>query len=278
MQAREFDYTDQDFKHIRQLVGEKTGIVLSDSKKELVYSRISRRLRDLGLVKFSDYRKMLSEGHAEELEQFTNAITTNLTSFFREKHHFEYLKNEFLPQLRSQKGGSRTLKVWSAGCSTGEEVYSICMTLREALSDIGQWNINILATDLDSDVLASAQAGVYDIERVESIDNTLLHKWFMKGKGSNEGKVRVSQELQNMVTFRQLNLMEKWPMKDRFDIIFCRNVLIYFDKETQGRLVNRYCDLLEDHGRLLVGHSENLLKVTDKYSLLGKTIYKKNGA
>lgn len=277
MQSREFDYTDQDFNHIRDLVGEKTGIVLTDSKKELVYSRISRRLRDLGMNSFSEYRQMLASGHAREMEQFTNAITTNLTSFFRENHHFEFLKNELIPELRKKKGGDRSLKIWSAGCSTGEEVYSICMTLHEALPDITQWDVKILATDLDSDVLAAAQAGIYDAERVEGMDRALLQKWFMKGQGANSGKVKVNSSLQSMVSFKQLNLMEPWPMKNRFDIIFCRNVLIYFDKDTQGRLVNRYGELLEDHGRLFVGHSENLLKVTNRYSLLGKTIYKKAG-
>lgn len=278
MQAREFEYTEQDFNHIRQLVGERTGIVLTESKKELVYSRISRRLRELGLMTFSDYRQILTSGHSSELEQFTNAITTNLTSFFRENHHFEFLKNDFIPELRKIKGTNRSLRIWSAGCSTGEEVYSICMTLRESMNDFSQWNIEILASDLDSDVLAAAKAGIYDIERVEAIDRSLLQRWFMKGQGSNAGKVRVSQELRDMVSFKQLNLMESWPIKNKFDVIFCRNVLIYFDKETQGRLVDRYAELLEDHGRLFVGHSENLLKVTDKYALLGKTIYKKAGA
>ncbi len=274
MKQREFEYTDTDFSHIRDLVMEKTGIVLSDSKKELVYSRISRRLRDLGMNSFSQYRSYIASGHEAEMEQFTNAITTNLTSFFREMHHFDYLAKEFLPEFRKRNKG-KTLRIWSAGCSTGEEVYSIAMTLHEALSDISQWDIKILATDLDSEVLATAASGVYAKDRINSLPQEKLKRWFLQGKGKQAGKVKVVPELQKMVTFRKLNLMETWPLSNKFDVIFCRNVLIYFDKDTQGRLVNRFGEQLENDGRLIVGHSENLAKVTDKFVLLGKTIYKK---
>ncbi|MGV6858722.1 MAG: CheR family methyltransferase [bacterium] len=274
MKQREFEYTDTDFNHIRDLVMEKTGIVLTDSKKELVYSRISRRLRDLGMNTFSQYRSYIASGHEAEMEQFTNAITTNLTSFFREMHHFDYLVKEFLPELR-KRSSSKSLRIWSAGCSTGEEVYSIAMTLHDALPDIAQWDIRILATDLDSEVLATAASGVYAKDRVNSLDPEKLKRWFLKGKGAQSGKVKVTPELQKMVTFRQLNLMESWPLNEQFDVIFCRNVLIYFDKETQGRLVNRFGAQLEDDGRLIVGHSENLSKVSNKFTLLGKTVYKK---
>ncbi len=273
MGQREFEYTDIDFNHIRDLVVEKTGIVLTDNKKELVYSRMSRRLRDLGLSTFSEYRSFIATGNEVEMEQFTNAITTNLTSFFREKHHFDFLKNEFMPQFLGGKSRGNSLRVWSAGCSTGEEVYSIAMTLKESIPDAQRLDIKLLATDLDSDVLSTAKNGVYKLERVTNLPKEQLRRWFMLGEGSQGGNVKVSKELRALITFRQLNLMEPWPMTRKFDLIFCRNVLIYFDKNMQKRLVNRFSDNLKDEGRLVVGHSENLSKVSERLTLLGKTIY-----
>lgn len=270
---REFIFTEDDFQFIRKLVSEKTGIVLNDAKKNLVYSRLSRRLRQMGLDCFSDYCDLLKAGDDEELVNFINAITTNLTSFFRENHHFEYLQDTLLPELLTTKSDKR-IRIWSAGCSTGEEPYSLAMVMRECLPKSG-WDARILATDLDSDVVAKAQRGVYTQERVNGISAERQKRWFMRGKGSSEGLVKVRPELQEMITFRQLNLMTEWPVKGPLDLIICRNVVIYFDKPTQGVLFDRYAELLPVNGHLIIGHSESLHKVTDRFKLIEKTIYRK---
>ncbi len=270
---REFVFTDADFEFIRQLVAEKTGIVLNDAKRNLVYSRLSRRLRQLELEHFADYCDLLKAGDDGELVNFTNAITTNLTSFFRENHHFEYLRDTLLPELMQGKA-DRRLRCWSAGCSTGEEPYSIAMVLRETLPEQG-WDMRILATDLDSDVVARAQRGVYAQERVNGISAERLRRWFLRGKGDNEGMVQVRPPLRELITFRQLNLMHEWPIHGPLDFIFCRNVVIYFDKPTQKILFDRYAELLPVGGHLFIGHSESLFKVSDRFKLIGKTIYRK---
>lgn len=269
---REHRFTNKDFKFIRQLVLEKTGISLSEAKHDMVYGRLSRRLRQLRLVKFSDYCRILKDGDDEELKIFINAMTTNLTSFFRENHHFEYLGKTLLPQLLATKTEPR-LRIWSAGCSTGEEPYSIAMVLKEVLPANHDWDVKILATDLDTNVLAHGQRGVYDASRTTGIPQPRLKRWFRKGSGANEGSVRVSPELQELITFKQLNLMHGWPMKGPFDIIFCRNVVIYFDKPTQKVLFDRYSDILADDGHLFLGHSESMYKVSNRFDLIGKTIY-----
>jgi chemotaxis protein methyltransferase CheR len=272
--SRDFHFTDADFKFIRTLVAEKTGIMLSDAKRDLVYGRLSRRLRLLGIKRFADYCRLLEDGDEEEMVQFTNAITTNLTSFFREAHHFDYLGGTLLPMLEREKR-HRKLRIWSAGCSTGEEPYSLAITIKEKCPRLAGWDVKILATDLDSNVLAKGQAGIYERSRVEDLSRERLRRWFRKGRGVNDGSVKIATELQELITFRQLNLMQEWPMRGLFDVIFCRNVVIYFDKATQRTLFNRYADLLADGGHLFVGHSESLFKVTDRFELIGKTVYRK---
>lgn len=271
---REFVFTRHDFENIREMVGERTGIVLSDHKIDMVYGRLARRLRQLELKSFKDYLARLKQDDDQELVEFTNALTTNLTSFFREPHHFEFLRNTGIPELVKRRPNKR-LRVWSAGCSTGEEPYTIAMTLQESLPLIRTWDVKVLATDIDSNVVARAKAGIYERERLNGVSQERLNRWFRKGTGSNQGKARASAELQDLITFKQLNLMHQWPMRGPFDIIFCRNVVIYFNKETQRVLFNRYADLLADDGYLIVGHSESLHKVTDRFELLGKTIYRK---
>ena len=273
---REFEFSRSDFEHIRDLVGERTGIVLSDHKIDMVYGRLSRRLRQLGIQKFTEYLGRL-ESDEGELVEFTNALTTNLTSFFREPHHFEFLKSTGLPSLLKNRPNKK-LRIWSAGCSTGEEPYTIAMTVREAMAAYGNWDIKILATDLDTNVVNRAKAGVYTQEKVNGVDKARLQKWFRKGRGQDHaGQMKVSQDLQDMITFKQLNLMHDWPMAGPFDIIFCRNVVIYFNKETQRELFDRYADYMADDGYLFVGHSESLHKVTERFKLIGKTIYHKAG-
>ncbi len=268
----EFVFSDRDFNFLRALVTEHAGIVMAESKRDLVYGRLVRRLRVLGIDRFSDYCELLKRDPEGELEEFLNALTTNLTSFFREMHHFDFLHATLLPQLIQSKSEPR-LRIWSAGCSTGEEPYSIAMVLAEHVP--ADWDVRVLATDLDSKVLAQAQRGVYTLERVTGLPKSRLHRWFRKGRADKAGLVRVSPELQAMISFKQLNLMKEWPMRGRFDFIFCRNVVIYFDKPTQRRLFSRMADHLVDQGHLFLGHSESMFKVSDRYRLLGSTIYQK---
>ncbi len=265
---REFAFSDQDFAALRTLVRSVTGINLSDAKRELVYGRLSRRLRALGLGSFREYRALLERDGEQEMVQFCNAITTNLTAFFREAHHFEFLANhlESLPRT-----GTRRLRIWSAGCSTGEEAYSIAMTAREALPEPERWDVKILATDLDSNVLAHAQQGVYGADRVRGLSEQRLRSFFSKGAGT----FTVRPELARMIVFKQLNLMEPFPMRGPLDAIFCRNVVIYFDKDTQRDLFARFARLQPPDALLFLGHSESLFRVSGDYALLGKTMYRR---
>ena len=272
---KEFHFSDKEFKFISKLVGERTGIVLSDAKRQMVYGRLSRRLRQLKLTKFSEYCDMLTDGHEGELIEFTNAITTNLTAFFRENHHFEYLTETVIPQIRRNNAHTKRVRVWSAGCSSGEEPYSIAMCLREAIPESAGWDVKILATDLDSNMVKRGSEGIYTAERVEGLTPSRMKKWVRQGTGENSDKVRMSSKLREMITFKELNLMGDWPIKGPFDFMFCRNVVIYFNKDTQRILFDRYADLLAPKAHLFIGHSESLNKVTDRFNLLGKTIYQK---
>lgn len=272
---RDLVFTDADFNFIRQLVATQTGISLSEQKRELVYGRLAKRLRSLDLQSFAQYCAYVEKSEQELLE-LVNAITTNLTSFFRESYHFDYLRDTLLPELLRSNAANRRIRIWSAGCSTGEEPYSIAMTVRDAIPAGQGWDVKILATDIDSNVLARAQQGIYPEERTTGIPDRYLRRSFRKGHGDNAGMLRVNDEVRSLITFRQLNLMQDWPMKGPFDVIFCRNVVIYFDKSTQRRLFNRYADLLADNGHLFIGHSETLFKVCDRFTLIGRTIYHKN--
>lgn len=272
--AQEFVLTDSDFERLRGIVREQTGISLADSKRELVYSRLARRLRKLKLPSFSEYCILVETGDGEELQELTNAITTNLTSFFREKYHFEQLATEALPQIMQTRAASRRLRVWSAGCSTGEEPYSLAMVMRETLERHANWDIRVLATDIDSKVVETAAAGVYTADRFNGMDPARTARWF-KDSGPKNGQLAASEELKSLITFRQLNLLDPWPMKGPFDIVFCRNVVIYFDKDTQRQLFDRLADIQEPGGWLFIGHSENLFNVTQRYKLVGRTVYRR---
>jgi len=274
--VREFEFSRANFDYIRDLVKRNTGINLTDAKQQLVFSRLARRLRALGLNKFNEYTEYLENNYDKELVELTNAITTNLTSFFRESHHFDFLENTFLPEIYKKKMlTGKSIRIWSAGCSTGEEPYSITITVKENLPPGNDWDIKVLATDLDSNVVQKAKSGIYAEERVADMKAERMRKWFNRGSGSQAGNVKASSKLLEFITFKQLNLMNEWPMKGKFDLIFCRNVVIYFDKPTQKILFDRYADLLTPGGYLIVGHSETLFKVTDRFKLLGKTIYQK---
>lgn len=274
-QNQMFKLSDSDFNSLRQLVSTHTGISLSEKKSELVYGRLSRRLRALGLTCFGEYCDLLKNNPDDELEHFSNAITTNLTSFFRENHHFEYLAQQVVPVLLDRYDKTRRLRIWSAGCSTGEEPYSLAITLHEAIPDIESRDIRILATDLDTNVVKSAATGIYQEKQIEELDTHRCQHWFQRGKGSQAGKVKVQPSLQKMITFRQLNLMQNWPMQGLFDVIFCRNVVIYFDKPTQRVLFERFANIMQPESNLFIGHSETLSNVSERFQLTDKTIYRR---
>ena len=275
VREREFEFTDASFERIRQFVSEHTGIVLTEAKKNMVYGRLSKRIRKGRFDTFDEFCDALEAGDEDEQEFMINAITTNLTAFFREQHHFDFLVDTLVPQLIEQNKHSKRLRIWSAGCSTGEEPYSIAITLQESLPDIEQWDVKILATDLDANVVAHGKKGVYREDRITGLPEEVIQRWFKRGKGDNEGMVRVHPELQKMITFKRLNLLHEWPMKGPFDLMFCRNVVIYFDKETQKVLFDRYADILIPEAHLFIGHSETLYKVSDRFESLGHTIYRK---
>ena len=272
---REFQFSNHDFEKVRDYVKAQTGINLSDAKKQLVYGRLAKRLRELSMTSFSDYLHHVQHNDSSELVNFINAITTNLTSFFRENHHFEYLKGEAIPRLLKENQHTRRIRIWSAGCSTGEEPYSIAITLREAIPSIDSWDVKILATDLDTNVLAHGKKGVYDEERIAALSPQRKKRWFRRGKGEHAGTVRVDPSLRDLITFNQLNLMKPWRMKGPFDLMFCRNVVIYFDKPTQRILFDRYADILRPDGNIFLGHSESMFKVSERFKLIGNTIYQR---
>jgi len=273
--VREFQFTDGDFQALRSMVKEMTGINLAESKRELVYGRVSRRLRALGLSSFGSYRGLLESGDGSELVAFCNALTTNLTSFFRESHHFDYLRDQFLVPRRDAGQRGERIRIWSSACSSGEEPYSIAMVVAETIPDWQRWDIKILATDLDSDILARAQRGTYNADRVKGLDPKRLSHFFTEVQDSTEAAYQVVPELAKLITFKQINLMHDLPMPGPLDVIFCRNVVIYFDKDTQRGLFSRISKLQRPDDLLMLGHSETLFKVSDDYSLIGKTIYRR---
>ena len=273
---REFEFTDRDFGFLRDVVMEHSGISLGEQKRQLVYGRLTRRLRQLGLRSFAEYCGHVEQHLEEELGELINAITTNLTSFFRENHHFEHLAANALPDIMARNAGARRLRLWSTACSTGEEPYSMAMIVAETLaSSASAWDARILATDIDSQVLAKAQTGVYTEDRISDMPPGRQRRWFRRGTGANSSKVKVNEDLQALIAFRQLNLLKDWPMRGPFDIIFCRNVVIYFDKDTQRQLFDRYADILVPDGYLYVGHSESLHRISERFKLIGKTVYQR---
>jgi chemotaxis protein methyltransferase CheR len=276
MRLREFDFSSEDFEALRKLVKQITGINLSDQKHELVYGRLARRLRVLQLQSFAQYREILAQDGGKEIAQFCNAITTNLTAFFREPHHFDYLRDQVLtPMVNS--AATRRLRIWSAGCSTGEEPYSIAMTILETLPDLRRWDVRILATDLDSDVLERGRRGLYTEERLKNLTLQRRARFFRERRDRGGLCYEVTPELQSLITFKQLNLMHPLPMRGPLDAIFCRNVVIYFDKETQRELFTRVAQLQQPGNLLFLGHSESLFKVSEQYALIGKTVYRRAG-
>ena len=265
---REFAFTEKDFKRVCKLIYEYAGISLKPSKQDMVYSRLARRLRANGIDNFRDYLALLESGNGVEWEAFVNSLTTNLTSFFREPHHFPLLAEHAVKQRRLHP-----VSLWCSAASSGEEPYSIAMTMADAFGSFTP-PVSIIATDVDTNVLAKAEAGVYPAERIEKLDAGIIKRFFLKGTGAQSGFVRVRPELRAMITFRQLNLLgDKWSIRGPLDAIFCRNVMIYFDKNTQLKILEKFTPLLRPDGLLFAGHSENFHNAMHLFRLRGKTVY-----
>jgi chemotaxis protein methyltransferase CheR len=263
-----------EFEAIRTYLYAQTGIALGDNKTDMVYSRLMKRLRHLGLRSFGLYlARARADDPAGERQEFVNALTTNKTDFFREGHHFDFLRETVIP--RFQTAGRQRLRVWCAASSTGEEPYTLAMTFRDACPPDEGWDVKILASDIDTTVLATAERGVYAADRVRDLPPDLLRRHFLRGTGANSEKVAVRPELKDMLAFRQVNLIaEPWPMRHPFDVIFCRNVVIYFDRETQRKLLTRFAAQLAPDGYLFMGHSENIHWMGDTFAPLGNTVYR----
>ena len=272
------DLSDNEFTAISDLVYEKAGINLHAGKKELVRARLASIIRKENFGSFSNFfEHTIQDETGNELVRLLDALSTNLTHFFREPDHFSYLAKTFLPELLSTKtnGRPRSLRIWSAGCSTGEEPYSIAMTLLDHLPSIDSMDVKILATDLSSQAMRTASRGVYQEAKVSGVSPESLKRYFKKGHGSAEGSYLVKDEVKRLITFRRLNLIDPFPVKGPFDLIFCRNVMIYFDKEIQQNLVGRFYDILRKQGYLFIGHSESLGLTNNDFHYIKPTIYRK---
>ena len=269
---REFAFELADFERVRKLIYQHAGISLSPIKQDMVYSRLARRLRALNLGSFAAYLDRLEHGNGDEWETFVNALTTNLTSFFREAHHFDLLK-QHIKKLHAVD--RHPIKLWCSAASTGEEPYSMAIAMCELFNSESP-PVQILASDLDTAVLATAAAGVYSQERIEKLDDERRRRFFLKGTGTREGYVRVRPELQKLITFTQINLLHtRWPVNGPLDAIFCRNVMIYFDKPTQYGILQRFVPMLRSDGLLFAGHSESFLHAADLFRSLGRTVYER---
>ena len=270
--TREFLFTQEDFEQIRKLIYEHAGINLSEAKKDLVYSRLGRRLRANKLKRFSDYVALLDSKQNTEWEAFINALTTNLTSFFREAHHFPILAAH-INSIKHRHNTNNPVKIWCNAASSGEEPYTIAITMMDLFGSLTP-PVRIIATDIDTNAIEKAKNGVYTLEQAEKLPKDILQRFFLKGRGEKTGRIKVRKELSDLIEFKQLNLYdEKWPVQGPFDAIFCRNVMIYFDKPTQNKILQRFAPVLHKDGLLFAGHSESLQGLTDMFKLQGKTVY-----
>ena len=269
---RDFAMSVEEFEQVRRMIHQRVGISLGANKREMVYSRLGRRLRAYGLTRFSDYLALLEDDGADEWEAFTNALTTNLTSFFREPHHFPLLADH-----AARQRASHPVLLWCSASSTGEEPYSMAMTMVDLFGGFDP-PVKILATDVDTNVLTAAERGIYTEDRIERLTPEQRKRFFLQGRGANAGMVRVREELRRMVSFRRLNLLDDaLPVKGPFDAIFCRNVMIYLDKPTQYRILRKFAPLLRADGLLFAGHSESFHHAADLFRSRGKTVYELAG-
>jgi chemotaxis protein methyltransferase CheR len=274
--VREFAFSEVDFQTLTQLAYERAGIALSESKRNLIYSRLSRRLRALRLASFRDYCDYLA-ANPSEIENFINSISTNHTKFFREAHHFEHFRTHVaapFAQATARKPGGR-LRVWSAGCSTGEEPYTIALVLKREIADFSSNDTRILATDIDTDVLTKAAEGEFAVSAIDEVPREYHTFFSRKSAQSASEKIVMDLDLRSLIVFRRLNLMETWPFKGPFDAIFCRNVMIYFDAPTKAALVERFMQKLRPGGWLYIGHSESLIGSHPGLDLVGRTTYRR---
>ncbi|OMG56781.1 chemotaxis protein CheR [Azonexus hydrophilus] len=271
--TREFAFSDADFERVRKLIYQHAGISLSPVKKDMVYSRLARRLRALNKASFGDYLDGLERNGGDEWERFVNSLTTNLTSFFREPHHFPI----FAEHLR-KLGTRRPIKIWCSAASTGEEPYSIAMTVAETFGTEAS-HVSIIASDLDTNVLATAQKGVYAMDRLDKMSPERLRRFFLRGTGNQDGFAAVRPELKRLIEFRRINLLDSsYQVKGPLDVLFCRNVMIYFDKPTQYKILSRFAPMMQPDGLMFAGHSESFLHAADLFKSLGKTVYALAGA
>jgi chemotaxis protein methyltransferase CheR len=269
--------TDSEFRYLRDLIYAHTGIALSEHKRALVCARLARRLRHWKLNTYAEYYDLLTERDPDgrELMEMVNAITTNKTEFFRELHHFQFLSEHVFPELHQSH--NRRMRIWSAACSSGEEPYSIAITACEALA-MAEYDIKILATDIDTNMIERATRGVYPLEQVIRIPEALREKYFLRGTRNNDGLAKVKPLLQSLIRFRHINLVdESWPMQGPFDVIFCRNVIIYFDKDTQRRLLTHFASLMRHDGYLMLGHAEAIHGFEHLFRAVGHSVYQYRG-
>jgi chemotaxis protein methyltransferase CheR len=266
---RDLDFTSADFQRVRQMIYQFAGISLAATKQEMVYSRLARRVRARGLKVFAEYLDIVESDTAER-EAFVNALTTNLTAFFREPHHFDELSDLV---ERCRQSDPREFRVWSCASSTGEEPYSIAMTLIDAYGTFTP-PVSVFATDIDTNVLAHAERGVYTADRIAKLTDSQRRRFFLKGSGKHEGTVKIRNEVRSLISFGRFNLLDpQWSVSGPFDAIFCRNVMIYFDKATQRQILQKLAPLLQPHGLLFAGHSECFVHAADVVRLRGKTVY-----
>ena len=273
--TQQFLFSDDDFQRLQKMIFDYAGISLNDSKRSMAYSRLTKRLRYLGVSSFSEYLDIVESHQAvddSERIAFINSLTTNLTAFFREAHHFPLLTEHLLKLHEANPG--KTLTVWSAACSTGEEPYSIAMAVVEAFG-MDEPPVRIIASDLDTAALAAAREGVYAVEKIATLDPVKLKRFFLKGAGAHLGLAKIRPQLQRLVTFEQVNLNElDWPIQAPLAAIFCRNVMIYFNKQTQSDILRRFVPLLTPNGLLFAGHSENFFyNASEYFRIRGKTVY-----
>lgn len=268
--------SETDFRYIQELIGEHAGIQITEQKRSMVLGRLAKRVRTLQLPSVASYCDLLRNAPERELSELISALTTNVTAFFREAHHFSFLAERIVPDLLVRNSATRRIRIWSAGCSSGEEPYSIAITVLEALPAGQSWDFKVLATDLDQQIIEIGREGLYRREKLDPIPVQRRRRWFHGGNGLQADRVWVNEELREHVRFVPLNLMGHWPMKGPFDVIFCRNVIIYFDKSRKERLIGRFANMLPAGGHLFIGHSESLHGLTDQFRPIGKTIYRKD--
>ncbi len=273
---KKISLSDDEFNKLRSLVFKVSGISLADTKKELVISRFSRRVKGLKLNSFSEYYNLLvSPSGFTEVQNFINSITTNKTDFFRESHHFDFIISNFIPEILAK--GKKPVRIWSAACSTGEEPYTIAMVMHRHLVEPYSIPVKIFASDIDTNALKTASAGVYDSQTISPIPEHYLKRYFLRGKDNNKGLFKIKNEIREMVTFKKLNFIaEEYPITNTFDIIFCRNVIIYFNAETKKLVISKILRFLNEGGYLMMGHSETLFNIIDGLVYLKNTIYQKH--